>query len=80
MPKIDPVPPEQAGWILKSANRYAKKRLGKELEPSAVLGHNSTVLAAYGVYEMASGRAKRVPTRIKTLASIKASMLVGCPF
>ena len=40
MPKIDPVPPQEAGWLLKGANRYSKQRLGKELTPNAILGHN----------------------------------------
>ena len=80
MAKIDPVAPSDAGWLLKGANRYAKKRLGKEHEPSAFMGHNSAVLAAYGLYETVARKARRVPERMKTLADIKAAMLIGCHF
>ncbi len=80
MAKIRPVPPGDAGWLLKAANRYAKRRLGKELEPSAVMAHSTPVLGASGLFELAFGRAKGVPERVKTLAGVKAAMLVGCPF
>jgi hypothetical protein len=80
MAKIDPVAPNQAGWLLKAANRYSKRRVGRELEPSAVLAHHTAILGAYGLFELASGRAKSVPDRIKSLAELKAAMMVGCPF
>lgn len=80
MAKIPPVPPAEAGWLLKSAHRYSKKLVGKELEPSAVMAHSTPVLGAYALFELVSGRAKAVPDRIKLLAEIKAAMMVGCPF
>ena len=80
MAKIDPVAPNEAGWLLKGANRYSKKRVGKGLEPSAVMAHSTPILGAHGLFELASGRAKSVPDRIKSLAEIKAAMMVGCPF
>ncbi len=80
MPKIDPVPSSEAGWLLKMANRYSKRLVGKELEPSAVMAHNTPVLAAYGLFEVAFGRARAVPERMKMLADIKVAMMVGCPF
>lgn len=80
MAKIDPIAPNQAGWLLKAANRHSKRRVGRELEPSAVLAHHTAILGAYGLFELASGRAKSVPDRIKSLAQLKAAMMVGCPF
>ncbi len=80
MARIQPVPPEKASWLLKLANRYARKKVGQPLEPSAIMAHNGWVLAANGAYELAIARANRVPERLKALASLKAAAMIGCPF
>ena len=61
-------------------NRYSKKKLGKVLESVGILGHSGPVLAANGAFETLMERATRVPERLKSLAEIKAAMMVGCPF
>ena len=80
MAKIKPVPPENPGWLVKAANRYSRKRLGRELEPTSMLGHSSAILGGYAAFELAQGRATRVSARLKSLAQVKAAMMVGCPF
>ncbi len=80
MARIKPVPPDNPGWLVKAANRYSRKRLGRELEPTSILGHSSAILGGYGVFELAQRRATRVPARLKSMAEIKAAMMVGCPF
>ena len=80
MAKIDPVAPSDAGWLLKGANRYSKRRIGREHAPSAVMAHHTAILGAYGLFELASARARSVPDRVKALAEIKAAMMIGCHF
>ncbi len=80
MSRIPGVPPKQAGWLLKFANRYALKKVGKVLEPAAVMGHHPWILGGNGAFEMALERSSRVPDGLKALAGIKAAMLIGCPF
>ena len=80
MARVDPVPPEKAGWLQKLAERQAKKKRGKDFEVFGIMGHHGLVLGAYGGFEMALERMRRLPGRLKSLASIKAATLIGCPF
>ena len=45
-----------------------------------LLGKRPTILAAVGAYETALLISGRVDGRLKSLAMLKASSLVGCPF
>ena len=80
MARIQPVPPPKASWLLRMANRYSRKKVGKLLEPIGVMGHHGWVLGANAAFELAMGRARKLPGRLKTLASMKAATLTGCPF
>lgn len=80
MARIPGVPKGREGWLLRYANRFSKKKVGAAIEPVAVMGHHQWLLAGAGAYDMASERMTTVPARLKTLADIKAAMLIGCPF
>ncbi len=80
MARIPPVPPAEASLLLRIANRYSRKKVGRTLEPAGVMGHHGWVLGANGAFELALERSKRVPARLKSLASIRAATLIGCPF
>jgi hypothetical protein len=80
MARIPGVRKGEESWILRLANRYSRKRLGAAVEPAQIVGHQPWLLAGIGGYEMASERLGSVPARLKSLADIKAAMLIGCPF
>jgi len=80
MARIRGVEKGRESWLLRFANRFARRRIGAELEPTTIMGHHGSVLAGAGAMEMALGRASRVPERVKALVSIRAAMQVGCPF
>jgi hypothetical protein len=44
------------------------------------MAHSKAVMWADGLFEIALARARAVPVRLKCLASVKVSMLVGCVF
>ena len=44
------------------------------------LARHPRLLKAYGQMEMGQAAAAYVPARMKTLASIKAALLIGCPY
>ena len=50
------------------------------VEPVKITAHHPRLLRAYGEMERGQAAAKTVPASLKTLASIKTAMLVGCPF
>ena len=80
MAKIEGVAKGRESWILRIANRYSKKKLGAVVEPAAIMGHQPWLLAGVGGYEMANERQSSVSAKLKTLADVKASMMIGCPF
>ena len=80
MARIDGVPAERAGLLVRFAYRFSKRLTGKVVEPLTVAAHHPWILRAYSSYEFALGRARLVDARLKTLASLKTAALVGCPF
>jgi hypothetical protein len=78
--RIQGVPEKRAGLLARLSYRYSKRTLGKVVEPIAVSAHNTSILAAYGAFEFALQRARRVEEKLKVLAELKAGTLVGCPF
>ena len=80
MARIPEVPKGEEGWLLRYAKRFTKKKSGAVLEPAGIMGHSNWVLAGAGAFEMALGRATRVPEKLKMLVDIKVAMQIGCPF
>jgi hypothetical protein len=80
MARIEGVAKGRESWLLRFANRFARKQMGAEIEPTQIMGHHGWVLGGAGAMEMCLQRAHRLPDRLKTLVDIKAAMQVGCPF
>ncbi len=80
MARIDGVSDADAGLITRGVYRAAKQMVKQVPEPLRIMAHSKPVMWADVMFELAVGRANSVPTRLKTLASIKAAALVGCVF
>jgi len=80
MARIDGVAEEKTGWLLRYAKRFSRKKTGKDIELTSIVGHSSWVLGGVGAFEMAMEKATRLDPRLKTLAGIKAAAMIGCPF
>jgi len=80
MSRIAGVSEQKANIFVKLAYWFSKKRVGKVVEPLAVAAHHPWIFRGYGAYEFALERARLVDAKLKALASIKAAMLIGCPF
>jgi len=80
MARIEGVPPERAGVLVRLAYWMSRRMLGKVVEPLTVAAHNPWVFRAYGGFEWAMRKATRVDDKLKALAQIKSATLVGCPF
>jgi hypothetical protein len=48
--------------------------------PVKITAHHARLLAALGQMEMGQQAAKSVDPGLKSLASLKTAMLIGCPF
>jgi hypothetical protein len=62
--------------------RGLRKLTGQDRLPEAVTiaAHHPALLRAVGRMEMAQGAARTVDRRLKALAGLRASTLIGCPF
>ena len=80
MARIQGIAEEKAGWLLRTLNWLVRRRLGRTIEPFAIMGHHPKLLAGSAAMDLALDRSRRLEARLKELAQIKAATLIGCPF
>jgi alkylhydroperoxidase family enzyme len=86
MARIKGLEPQQAGWLTRLLYWFTRRSLrqltGQDrlAEPVKIVAHQPALLRAGGRMEMAQGAARTVDRRLKHLASLRVSMLVGCPW
>jgi alkylhydroperoxidase family enzyme len=80
------IEPAEAGWFTRLVywlvRRDMRKLTGKDrlIEPVKIAAHHPRVLRAMGQMEGALAASQSVPAELKQLASLRAAMLIGCPF
>ncbi len=74
-----PMAPEH-GLLRRMSYIGSRRTLGKVATPIGVMGHSTPLLTGYGVFELASMRAKALDSRTKDLAQTRAGMVVGCEY
>lgn len=86
MPRIQGVEPHEAGLFTRIVYWFVRRKIGsltgarRLVEPIKITAHHPRLLRAMGQMEMGQDAATSVDARLKTLASIKAAMLIGCPY
>ncbi len=80
MARIEALPEREAGLFGRFAYRVSRRRFGKVAEPLAVTAHHPRLLLGYGLFELALGRSRLVPERLKWLGEMKVATIVGCEF
>jgi 4-carboxymuconolactone decarboxylase len=86
MARIKGIEPQEAGWATRLIYWLVRRKIGKiagqerVVEPVKIAAHHPRLLRAMGQMEMGQEAARTVPSELKTLASIKAATLVGCPY
>jgi AhpD family alkylhydroperoxidase len=78
--RIRPLPPDDAGPLVRWAYRYSRRRYGVMLAPLVPLSHHPGLLRGTVGMERALQRADEVDWRLKDLAATRAAALVGCEF
>ncbi len=80
------VEPAEAGWWTRLVYWFVRRNIGKVtgkgrlVEPVKILAHHPRLLRAAGQMEGGVEAAHSAPAPLKRLATLKASMLIGCPF
>jgi hypothetical protein len=86
MARMKGIETEEATWFTRLLYWFIQRGVGKItgkkllVEPVKITAHHPRLLKAYGQMEMGQAAANSVPITLKSLASIKAATLVGCPF
>jgi AhpD family alkylhydroperoxidase len=77
--RIEPLPPKQAGLLIRAMYRYAKRRFGEVPEPFAVTAHHRRLLIAGAVHEtMLQSASRKLPASVRELAVLWTARTVGC--
>ncbi len=71
---------KRAGLFTRLVYWMTKRKLGRVVMPVQVTAHHTRLLRAMGEMEMGQAAAHSVEPRLKALASIRTSTLIGCPF
>ena len=86
MARISGITPQQAGWLLrlfyKMVQGQTQKLAGKAdlAESLQITAHRPWLLMGVGMMEMAQMSSQALPAKLKSLASLRASTLIGCPY
>jgi len=73
-------PPSRRGLVTRIIFFLTRRKVGKVPTPMQVMAHQPALLMGYARMELAQMKMKRVPASLKSLASIRTSTLLGCPF
>ena len=66
--------------MVRAAFSYVKKQLGKVPTPLPVLARHPWIFRGAAAFDFGLQKARLVDSKLKSLASIKAATLIGCPF
>ncbi len=77
--RIEPLPPERAGLLIRTIYRIAQRRYGQVPEPFAVAAHHRRLMTASTVHEAMIERASRtLPASVRELAVFWTARKIGC--
>ncbi len=90
MARIDGVPQQQAGPVVKLVYRFMRsgmKKLtgrapvhGSGIEPVEIWAHQPKMLSGMGKFQQAVRKGKAVDERVKNLVELKGAQMIGCEY
>ena len=69
----------EANWISQLIFRAIRRRVGRLADTWRIAAHAPGLLLGWVIHELAIERARGVGRRLRTLAQLKTSVLIGCP-
>ncbi len=80
MARIEGLTDAEAGFLKRRVFAAAAKDLGQVPEPVRIMAKSSGTMWGAGLLQLSLDRAQTVPTKLKTLACLKAASMIGCVF
>ena len=90
MARIQGVPQDQAGPIVRIVYRFMRKGMkkltgrapakGSGIEPVEIWAHQPKMMSGMGKFQQAVRRGKTVDERLKYLVELKGAQMIGCEF
>lgn len=80
MPRIQPLPQDERGFVVRQSLSQARKRVGLEPDTFAALARHRRLFLAQGGFELALEHCHAAPERLKELAVLRTAMVIGCEF
>jgi len=90
MARIQGVPQQQAGPVVKLVYRFMRKGMkkltgrdparGSGIEPVEIWAHRPKMMSAMGKFQGAIRKGKTVDERLKYLVELKGAQMIGCEF
>lgn len=78
--RIKGIDPETAPDNLKSIFERSVERFGRVITPNLVMAHRPEIMLAVAALGPAIAASGVVEGRLKTMASLRAAQMIGCPF
>ena len=79
MARMQGVSTREASWITRLIFRGIRRRVGRLSDTWPIAAHQPGLLLGWALHELSFERAGTVDRRLRTLAQLKVSVLVGCP-
>jgi len=79
MVRMAGVTDSEANWISRLIFQGIRRRAGRLSETWRIAAHAPGLLVGWVLHELALERSRRIERRLRTLAQIKAAVLIGCP-
>ena len=70
----------EAGWSVRPLYWYLRRMFGKMLTPYKVWAHRPGITLAMTAMSASFEYSHAAPSDVKSLVSIRAAQMVGCPF
>ncbi len=78
--RIKGIDPDNAPESVKPAFEKSIELFGRVITPNLVMAHRPEILMATGRLNKVVGASTIVEGRLKTMVSVRAAQMIGCPF
>ena len=68
------------GIFLRIVYFLTRRKVGRVVMPVQIHGHQPRLLFGYGMIEQSLASSRALEGRLKSLATLRASTRIGCPF
>ena len=79
MSRLPGVGDREASWLTRLIYRGIRRRVGKLADTWKIAAYAPGLLLGWSLHELAFERSQSVDRRLRTLAQLKAAVLIGCP-